>query len=234
MPRQEKRSLIPIIGQAAGWLFGLVTEQDISDIRKNIKNLASNQQHILHVVQENISILNMSRIEIAENRQAIMDLVESVFKLDEKLEKLVGEIQRQISENKYFLEMYLKLDLIINEIKEMIQNAMFYLEHLQTQLNFLSLGKLTPICLSPANLRMLLTEIKNHLPSTHSLIREPKTDLWLFYQRLQTSALLFEDKIVVIIKIPLLQVNNQYEVWKVFNLPIVVRDLLLLMRTRQI
>ena len=168
----------------------------------------------------------MSRIEIAENRQAIMDLVESVFKLDEKLEKLVGEIQRQISENKYFLEMYLKLDLIINEIKEMIQNAMFYLEHLQTQLNFLSLGKLTPSCLSPANLLMLLTEIKSHLPSTLSLISEPKTELWLFYQRLQTSALLFEDKIVVIIKIPLLQVNNQYEVWKVFNLPIVVRDLI--------
>ena len=64
MPHCEKRSLIPIIGQAAGWLFGLVTEQDISDISKNIKNLASNQQHILHVVQESISILNMSRIEI--------------------------------------------------------------------------------------------------------------------------------------------------------------------------
>ena len=64
VPHCEKRSLIPIIGQAAGWLFGLVTEQDISDTSKNIKNLASNQQHILHVVQESISILNMSRIEI--------------------------------------------------------------------------------------------------------------------------------------------------------------------------
>ena len=148
-------------------------------------------------------------IEIAENRQAIMDLVESVFKIDEKFEKLVGEIQGQISENKYFLEMYLKLEIIINEIKEMIQNAMFYLEQLQTQLNFLSLGKLTPSCLSPANLLLLLTEIKRQLPSTLSLFSEPKTDLWLFYQRLQTSALLFEDKIVVIIKIPLLQVNNQ-------------------------
>lgn len=225
LPRRERRSLIPIIGEALSWAFGLISEKDLTNIRKNINNLAENQQRIMHVVHESISILNMSRIEISENRHAIMGLVTSVLRLDKKLENLVNELQRQISENKHFTEMYLKLDLIIGEIKDMVQNAMFYLEHLQTQLNFLALGKLNPSCLSPKNLLHLLTEIKSHLPSSLSLISDPKTNLWLYYKQLQTSALLFDDKIVVVIKIPLLQVNNQYEIWKVFNLPIIIRSL---------
>lgn len=220
--RREKRSLLPIIGEAAGWLFGLVTEADLANIRKNIKNLAINQRDIMHVVHESISILNMSRIEIAENRQAIADLLISVNALDKKLETLIDDVRNEIQETKYFIEMYLKLDLITMEIKDMVQSAMFYLEHLRTQLNFLSLGRLIPSTLSPSNLRSLLLEIKSHLPNTLALIGDPKADLWLFYQRLKTSALLFDHKIVVIIQIPLIEVNNQFDVYQVFSLPVVI------------
>ncbi|MCG8094216.1 MAG: envelope fusion protein [Candidatus Thiodiazotropha endolucinida] len=222
LPHREKRSLLPIIGEAAGWLFGLVTESDLANIRKNIKNLAANQRDIMHVVHESISLINVSRTEIAENRQAIADLLLSVHALDKKLEILIDDVRKQMHETKYFLGMYLKLDLITMEIKDMVQNAMFYLEHLRTQLNFLSLGKLNPSTLSPSNLRSLLLEIRNNLPTTLALISDPTSDLWLFYRRLQTSALLFDSKIVVIVHIPLLEVNNQFDVYQVFSLPIVI------------
>ena len=130
--RHEKRSLLPIIGEAAIWLFGLVTDADLTNIRKNIKNLAKNQRDIMQVIQESISILNMSQIEIAENRQAVADLLVSVTALDKMLEHLIDDIRKQIQETKYFLEMYLKLNLITLEIKDMIRKAMLYLEHLKT------------------------------------------------------------------------------------------------------
>ncbi|MCG8033933.1 MAG: envelope fusion protein, partial [Candidatus Thiodiazotropha taylori] len=95
-------------------------------------------------------------------------------------------------------------------------------EHLRTQLNFLSLGRLNPSTLSPSNLRSLLLEIRNNLPTTLALIGDPSSDLWLFYQRLQTSALFFDTKIVVIVQIPLLEVNNQFDVYQVFSLPVVI------------
>ena len=143
----------------------------------------------MHVVEESISVLNMSRIQTAENRQAILELVKSLHGQDHKLEKLVNELRKEIYETRYFIEMYLKLDLIISEIKDMLQNAMFYLEHLRTQLNFLSLGRLNPSTISPSNLRALLLEIKAHLPPTLALIGDPKQDLWLFYRQLRSSAL---------------------------------------------
>ena len=223
LPRRQKRTLIPIVGDAVSWLFGLVTESHLSNIRKNIANLAVNQQQIMHVVEESISVLNMSRIQIAENRQAILGLVKSLHWLDHKLENLVNELRKEIYEARYFIEM--KLDLIIGEIKDMLQKAMFYLEHLRTQLNFLSLGRLNPSAISLSNLRALLLAIKAHLPPTLALTGDPKQDLWLFYRQLRSSALLDEKRIVVIIKIPLLYVHNQYEIYQVFNLPIPVENL---------
>ena len=55
-----------------------------------------------------------------------MELITSLLRLDKKLENLVSELQRQISENKYFTEMHLKLDLITGEIKDKVQNAVLF------------------------------------------------------------------------------------------------------------
>ena len=96
----------------------LVTDADLTNIRKNIENLVENQCDIMHVVHESISILNMSRIEIAENRQAVADLLVSVTALDKKLLNLIDDVRKQIQETKHFLAMYLKLNLITMEIKD--------------------------------------------------------------------------------------------------------------------
>ena len=50
----------------------------------------------------------MSRIQTAENRQAILELVKSLHGLDHKLEKLANELRKEIYETRYFIEMYLK------------------------------------------------------------------------------------------------------------------------------
>lgn len=217
---RAKRSPFDFIGSAASWLFGLVSQDDLKTIKRNIMSLAQNQQQIIHVVKESVTVLNMTRFEVAENRQAIAELITTIHNVDVKLERFFGGLNRQVHETQYFLEIYLKLDLIISEIKDMIQNGMFYLEHLRTQLNFLSLGRLSPSTISPLNLRSLLLDIKAHLPPTLALIGNPRTDLWLFYRQLSTTALLDENKIVAVINIPVLQISNQFEVYRVYSLPL--------------
>lgn len=222
LPRHGKRAILEPLGDVIGYIFGFLTNRDMESIHRNIQNLAANQKQIIHVVQESISVLNMSRVEISKNRQTIMRLVSSVTWLDRKLENLVNESFRQIAENRYFMELYLKLDLVTFEIREMIQNSQVYLEHLKTQLNFLTLGHLTPTNIPPRKLLSLLLEIKDHLPVTFSLMCDPKTDLFKFYQNLQTSAVLLDKQIVIVLKIPLLEVNNRFQVIKAFNVPVIV------------
>ena len=128
------------LGTRVPFLFGLVTEDEIASICKNIASLAQNQEQIIHVVEDSITILNMTRAEVSENRQAIMELVKSIHGLDSKLATIADALQKQIHENKYFLDMYFQLDLIINELKDMLQNGLFYLKNLKLQLNFLHIG----------------------------------------------------------------------------------------------
>ena len=78
--RRSKRSLLPNIGQAMSLLFGTVSDVDLENIRRSVEDLALNQESIIHNLEQSMKILNLSRIEIAENRRAIMDLVQCVYK----------------------------------------------------------------------------------------------------------------------------------------------------------
>lgn len=67
--------MLPIIGKAMRFLFGTLSEEDIGSIKSNIRVLAENQNKISHVLTENLSILNVTRIEVSQNRQAINSLI---------------------------------------------------------------------------------------------------------------------------------------------------------------
>ena len=65
-------------------LFGTVSENDIENINRNIKALASNQKQIIHALDVSLSVLNLTRMQVSENRRSIMDLIIVVQKLDRK------------------------------------------------------------------------------------------------------------------------------------------------------
>ena len=73
--QRDQRSLIPIIGQLMTTLFGTVSEKDLENINRNIKSLASNHKQIIHDLDVSLSVLNLTRMQITENRRSIMDLI---------------------------------------------------------------------------------------------------------------------------------------------------------------
>ena len=172
LQKRNKRSLIPLVGKLLSFAFGTLDQTDLDSIRSAISTLSNKQQNVMHLVEQNLSILNISRIQIAENRQAIMDLVKNLHQLDSKINKAVEMLNKEIFGIKYFLEMYLKLDMFVEELKTMMQRAMFHLETLRMHLNLLSLNHLSPTTVSPSNLRAMLSDIKSHLPITLTFPRD--------------------------------------------------------------
>ena len=73
--KKHKRSLLPIIGQLMSNLFDTVSEDDLENIYRNIIALASNQKLIIHDLDVSLSMLNLTRIQVAENRRSIMGLI---------------------------------------------------------------------------------------------------------------------------------------------------------------
>lgn len=72
---RNKRSILPFIGQAMIFLFGTLTETDLDNINRNIHDLAENQENIIHNLEQSLTILNLTTIQVQENRRAIMDFV---------------------------------------------------------------------------------------------------------------------------------------------------------------
>ena len=73
--QRDQKSLIPITGQLMSTVFGTVSEKDLENINRNIKSLASNQKQIMHDLDVSLSVLNLTRMQVTENRRSIMDLM---------------------------------------------------------------------------------------------------------------------------------------------------------------
>ena len=215
---RQKRSLLPFVGKALHFLFGTVTDSDLRVIRSNVNKLAKNQEDISPVVRESLSIINTSRVQISENRQAVNNLITDIVQIDERLNSVTEELSKQIQELEAFISTYLQIDVVVEEIKQVISRVMMYLEHLQLQLNMLSLGRLAPSTITPQNLKALLKQIESESEPPLRLPGDSNNDLWNFYQVLTCTTVLEQNRFLVV-PIPLLDFNDEMEVYKIHNLP---------------
>jgi hypothetical protein len=221
---RDKRSLLPFIGSAASFLFGLASEEDLESIRSGVRNLAKNQAGISHVLETSLTLLNVSRVQISENRQTLNTLIGNMGELDTHLKSLASYMDKQVFEITAFLRVYLQIDLAMEEIKLMIQGAILYSEQLKLQLNMLSLGRLSPSVITPTNLRSLLTEISNHIPPSVTLPSDIDKNLWHYYETLTCSTVLDGNTILIIISIPLLDYSSKFEIFHMIHLPIPLQN----------
>ena len=124
---RTRRSLILGVGSVLSFLFGTLSESDIEDVRRGINDLSKNQQTIIHVLEEQMSLLNVSRVQIAENRNAIIDLVKCVNLFDQRLRSLANFMMKRFKEIEMFMNLYTQMDLILSGIKDALQRAVLYL-----------------------------------------------------------------------------------------------------------
>ena len=130
-------------------LFGTVSENEFENINRNINALANNQEQIIHDLDVSLSVLNLTRMQVAENRRSIMDLIIVVQKLDRKISKLAQSFETKLVRLEQFIHTYLQFQMILNEIRLATQDGLVYLENLKSELNMLSMHHLTTNTISP-------------------------------------------------------------------------------------
>lgn len=217
---RNKRSILPLGGEILNFLFGTVSQDQIDVIQRNINHLSANQQNIVHVLKESISLLNSSRMEIAVNRHSINDILSTLSDIDIKINNVTEVIEKRFVEMENFIKMYLQLDLITEELKQVTQRALWTLQHLKLKLNMLSSERLSPSVIAPAMLRKILLEIENKLPRSLRLPDNPNKTLWKYYKYLTCSTIVRDKQILIVVSIPLLDLSSTYKVFNVHNLPL--------------
>ena len=116
-----------------------------------------------------------------------------------------------------FVQLYLQLDVIIEEAKRTVNNAQMFMEHLQLQLNMLSLGYLPPSVITAQSLKRLLLEMKSKLPYHLTSPNDPDKELWKYYQSLTCTTILDRGMFLVVVSVPLLSRDNKFEIYNVIN-----------------
>ena len=218
--RRVKHSVLPFVGQLMGTLFGTLSENDRDNINRNINVLADNQEQIVHDLETSLSVPNMTRVAVNENRRSIMDLIICIQKLDRKISKLQGQLEDKLTRLGQFVHTYLQFQMIFDEIKLTIQNAIFYIVNLKSEINMLGLDHLSTSTISPGALKELLTEIQTKLPMNYELPKKPTGDIWYFYKTLSCVTYMENDQIRIVLKIPLINTKEKYEIFKVHNIPV--------------
>lgn len=216
---RRRRSLLPIIGKAFSFLFGTVSEDDLQGIRNNINNLANNQRKITHVIQESLTLINGTRLAVRENRQKMNEILGALVTLSDQLKNLTTGIEKQLHKLDYFVNSYLRINRAVQEIQVMTSEVRTHVEHLYIQLNALAIGHLTPSIMAPHDLKDLLLTIKTKLPRTLRLPGNPDEDLWSFYKFLTCTSTTADNKLLIILSIPLLDAQETYHVYKIHNIP---------------
>ena len=165
------------------FLVGLANEISVNVTAgfHDIDKLVNNQEEMSHVIDENISVINITRVEISQNRQTLNKIIGSLTVLNTKLCNITQTLEREVFQVGQFVQLYLQLDSVIQAVRRTIWQAGKYLDHIQLQLNMLPLGHLSLSVITPRGLKKLLTEIKGHLPEFLSLPYDPSGRIWKFY-----------------------------------------------------
>ena len=223
-PDRNKRALLPFMGSIFNFLYGVSTDSDLIEVRQAVNELSANQQKIRHVVNQSLSVMNKTREEVIANRIRINQIQVGIIRLGRHLDSFINASSVNIAVLHQFLHFYLSLNSLVNNAQELVIELVQHFEDLGRQVDSLASGKLTPGVISPSELQSILMEISSQLPSMLQLPVNPQGDLWSFYQSVKCDTLIDNNKILIILDIPLVNQAEKMDIFKVINLPLPYMD----------
>ena len=217
---RRKRSVLPFVGDALSYLFGVTSSADMRAVEKAVQRLKDTQKGTLHLIEDSITIINITRDEVGQNRHKINTLIGKLGGTLTYLNRTLIPLERNVNEMRESAHVYWHYNLLMNKLLNSFTDVRRALDFLEFQLNLLAKGQLTPSIISPHRLRILLEEIAKTLPEEFKLAREPGKDIWYYYRTLGCSTLFNEQSITIVAHIPLLDREHTYEVYRIFNFPL--------------
>ena len=179
---RKRRSLLPFIGDITSFLFGTVTESDLNSVKRNLKFLANNQQKLTHVMNESLTMLNISRHEIKENRNQLNEVITAIRQLNEDLKIIQENNDNKILQLDQLIRIYLQSKSAFERAKSNVEVLFRHFRTFQIKLNRLAIGRLSPVVIKPNTLLYILRNIKNKLSLPLTLFRETEFNLWHYYK----------------------------------------------------
>ena len=140
------------------------------------------------------------------------------------------------------------MDSIMNQLRSLFSARRFLLLHMETLIHHARIrsllgqmqtdtaqikeylkihvtGKLSPSIMDPVHLRQELLWINWQLPAKLSLPEDPHGNVWHYYRFLTMNPVIHRGKFMLMIRIPLIDLDSIMSLYKIYNLPIYNQDI---------
>ena len=216
--KRYKRSLLPF-GHFFSFLFGTADQEDLDSIKAQVKTIYDNQVSQAQVLNDIVTITNVSRSLINENRLLINGMIQTVITLNSTLKEIQHDLFLLLTTRKFLLthaETLIhshRLNLAVNDLVNDIKIVEQYM-------TMFSSGELNPNLISPEMLIKELVNIQKQLPPSIKLPEDPTQNIWHYYNFLSVSHTTHDDKILILIKLPLIDHDSSLDLYRIYNLPV--------------
>ena len=142
LANRSKRSLLPF-SDLFSFLFGTVDQNDLDSLKADIKQIYQNQMDQTNVLNDVISITNVSRGLINETINKINNIVDTIINLSQTIKHIVGQLEPLYTARKImfmhteFISHHTRIRMVTRQIADDI-------ESIRSCLSTFTTGKITP------------------------------------------------------------------------------------------
>ena len=194
--KRNKRGLLNFVGSISNKLFGIATDDEISDVHKTLEQLKSNENKIVHDVSKMISVINHQTSAILKNREQLLLLNEHF----ETYLNVSGEKFAEIDRNIAMLSLRHDIEVIVSHVDHLCRDFLNDFQHWLSTKENLEIGRLTESLLPPEILSGILQTIKMEDVEAVSPIS------W-YYRTLDVLPLIVNNSLVYKVNIPLVRTD---------------------------
>ena len=214
-PARTKRALLPFVGDALSSLFGTATSTELHDVLSRVNDLSESQNDFLNVIDNTVTMVNQTIVDVSVNRQTINRLTDMTKRLTERLIHLKDDVL-----NRYFsAKLESDLDTVFTDLVTTVRDFRKSILDLETILSLTENSILPRSLLPPSRFVKILEDIQKALPRDLALPFFP-SDTDKYYSTSHTQTMRTNGEISVLVTIPLLSVQDHFKVFQIFNIPV--------------
>ena len=222
---RNKRGMIDIGGKALKWLFGTATDADLEKLSQKIDEIHTEGDDLVHLLQEQASVLNISAKNIKKNREDIKSLTEVMKKLTAETQTLKNQltntswsIWKSLVSTGHIQISFRRVNVALLELQDEIMSLVQALE--TTAQN-----RLSPYLVPPNQLFQILQNISLGLPGdlTFAIPLSPDST-FMYYHWSDVKTLALEDRLRIFVAIPLKTFDRKYDLFQIIPIPITIGE----------
>ena len=221
---KNQRTKRSVVGSIFKWLFsGGDNDAEVTQqLKNNIAILKQNQNLQQDQIKQLLKMNQLTAVETKRNLKLLKDLTKDMIQINFTVAQLEYQSQ-QLHASVNFLNFMMSARHKIAVIRDSTFAIQQNLNHLYIYLNTLSTHKLIPEMLTPYDLLALLKtvvrDVRSH-PKLKLPLEPTKNEIYQYYQIMSASAIIYDEMLLCVLHVPLVDRSKTFQVFKIHNLPL--------------